>query len=307
MKNSTNSSGSKVVTLTPEQVAILTSITENGNWILSPAPYCHFKAKKDNVSIAMYTSGKLVIQGAGTSDFVEFVLEPMVLKQASMPENDVPFAPHAGIDESGKGDFFGPLCIACVYVQDEATAQLLAKAGVQDSKAIKNDNKICAIAAEIRKIVNNQIGQVALGPEAYNRTYERIGNLNRLLAWGHARALENLLKIVPGCNDVLADKFGNEHLIKNALMTKGRNVTLRQQTKAEQDIAVAAASIIARADFVHRVQRLEEEFGTSLPKGAGTNVDQAAKALWLKNPAILPRVAKMHFRTMAKIDGSLNL
>ena len=306
MKNSTQSS-SKVVLLSPEQTAILSDIVHNENWEISPAPYCHFKAKKEKTSIAMYTSGKLVIQGAGMQDFVEFILEPRILQQVSMPEKEIPFAPHAGIDESGKGDFFGPLCIACVYVQDEETAQQLAKIGVQDSKAIKNDNRICSIAMEIRKIVNNQIGQVALGPEAYNRTYERIGNLNRLLAWGHARALENLLEIVPHCNDVLADKFGNEHLIKNALMTKGRNVNLRQQTKAEQDIAVAAASIIARADFVLRVRRLEEEVGASLPKGAGTNVDQAAKALWLKDPAILPRVAKMHFRTAAKIDGSLDL
>ena len=302
---STNSS--KVVLLTPEQTAILNDIVTNENWEISSAPYCLFKAKKDKASIAMYTSGKLVIQGTGMADFVEFILEPRILKQVSMPKEEIPFAPHAGIDESGKGDFFGPLCIACVYVQDEETAQLLANAGVQDSKAIKNDNRICAIAMEIRKIVNNQIGQVALGPEAYNRTYERIGNLNRLLAWGHARALENLLEIVPHCNDVLADKFGNEHLIRNALMTKGRNVNLRQQTKAEQDIAVAAASIIARADFVLRVRRLEEEFGTALPKGAGSNVDQAAKALWLKDPAILPKVAKMHFRTAAKVDGSLNL
>ena len=292
-----------VETLTPAQAEILKQIVESGNWIVTPAEYCLFKAKKENVSIAMYQSGKCVIQGKGTEEFLEFVLEPRVLQQVrgKTIAADTPFHPHAGIDESGKGDFFGPLCIACVFVPDESAAEQLAAIGVKDSKAIKNDDLICRIADQIRGIVRGKIGQVALGPEAYNRTYAKVRNLNRLLAWGHARALENLLEKVPECTDVLADKFGNESLIENALMTRGRSVTLRQQTKAEQDIAVAAASILARADFVRRVRKLEETYQIKLPKGAGTAVDAAARKLLQQDKDLLPQVAKMHFRTAAKV------
>ena len=215
-----------------------------------------------------------------------------------------PFSPHAGIDESGKGDFFGPLVIAAVYVPDENAAVKLRKFGVKDSKQIKNDQMILDLAGKIRSLLGNQMGMVTIGPEAYNRIYRDFGSLNRLLAWGHARALENLLDQVPECKSALADQFGDERLIQNALNEKGRKIHLDQRTKAESDIAVAAASIMARAQFVRMMKKLGEEQGMILPKGAGAAVDETAAELYGKGGrSLLEKIAKMHFRNAFKAMG----
>lgn len=295
-----------VCTLTKEQIALLKEILCAASCELKAAPYCEFKTEYHEASIAAYSSGKLVVQGKGTGDFVEFLLEPQILKEDAFAGMiaETEFFPHAGIDESGKGDFFGPLVIACVFVEDRAAAEKLASLGVRDSKAIKSDAKIAQIAQQILPAVNGQAAVVAIGPEAYNRFYDNIRNLNRLLAWGHARTLENLLEKVPACTSALADKFGDERLIRNALMEQGRKIELRQQTKAESDIAVAAASILARAEFVRRMSLLGKEVGMELPKGAGPQVDKVARSLAEQGGrALLSTVAKMHFSTAAKALG----
>lgn len=295
-----------VCTLTKEQIALLKEILCAASCELKAAPYCEFKTEYHEASIAAYSSGKLVVQGKGTGDFVEFLLEPQILKGDAFAGMiaETEFIPHAGIDESGKGDFFGPLVIACVFVEDRAAAEKLASLGVRDSKAIKSDAKIAQIAQQILPAVNGQAAVVAIGPEAYNRFYDNIRNLNRLLAWGHARTLENLLEKVPACTSALADKFGDERLIRNALMEQGRKIELRQQTKAESDIAVAAASILARAEFVRRMSLLGKEVGVELPKGAGPQVDKVARSLAEQGGrALLSTVAKMHFSTAAKALG----
>lgn len=295
-----------VCTLTKEQITLLKEILCAASCELKAAPYCEFKTEYHEASIAAYSSGKLVVQGKGTGEFVEFLLEPQILKEDAFAGMiaETEFFPHAGIDESGKGDFFGPLVIACVFVEDRAAAEKLASLGVRDSKAIKSDAKIAQIAQQILPAVNGQAAVVAIGPEAYNRFYDNIRNLNRLLAWGHARALENLLEKVPACTSALADKFGDERLIRNALMEQGRKIELRQQTKAESDIAVAAASILARAEFVRRMSLLGKEVGMELPKGAGPQVDKVARSLAEQGGrALLSTVAKMHFSTAAKALG----
>jgi len=187
---------------------------------------------------------------------------------------------------------------------DDETRPRLLKIGVKDSKKIKNDRKIAVIAEQIRKTVAGRFAVVSIGLDSYNRLYEKIGNLNKLLAWGHARAIENLLERVPDCKWALSDKFANESLIRNALMEKGRKIELRQRTKAESDIAVAAASILARDEFVRKIHALGRELGMPLPKGAGANVDEAAKKLVEKfGREKLPSVAKMHFKTALKALG----
>ncbi len=293
--------------LSPEQMQTLRMLLLEKGWTLEYAPYCVFKTAGEHVNLAAYTSGKLVIQGKGTGEFLEFILEPCVLKEDAFvdmeqtPEPAVPFQPHAGIDESGKGDFFGALVIACVFVENSGIAEKLQELGVRDSKAIKSDAKIRQIARQITPLLNGKFAVVVIGPEAYNRAYEKIGSLNRLLAWGHARALENLLQKAPECTDALADKFGDEHLIRNALMENGRKILLRQQTKAESDVAVAAASILARAEFVRRMELLGQQAGVVLPKGAGANVDEVAAQLAASGgESLLRTVAKMHFRNAQK-------
>jgi ribonuclease HIII len=204
-----------------------------------------------------------------------------------------------GIDESGKGDYFGPLVIAGVYVAREQEEPLRA-AGVRDSKAL-SDKKVAAFAEQIRVLCPFTI--VAIGPERYNSLQTSFKNLNHLLAWGHARAIENLLEKVP-CDRVVADQFGDERFLKNALLAKGRTVTLIQKPRAEEEVAVAAASIIARTEFLRRLQELSTRYGIALPKGASDTVITAGKEFVRRHGAeALSQVAKLHFRTTASVLG----
>ena len=205
-----------------------------------------------------------------------------------------------GIDESGKGDYFGPLVIAAVYV-DETTQGELTLMNVRDSKKI-SDGRIFQLAPDIKTICPHSV--IAIGPQKYNELYGKIKNLNRLLAWGHAKALETLLERV-SCERAISDQFGDERLILNALQEKGRKIVLEQRTKAESDLAVAAASIVARAEFLHRLKRLSDDVGTTLPKGASPAVELAGKMVVKKHgEERLGMVAKLHFKTTKAVLGT---
>ncbi len=205
-----------------------------------------------------------------------------------------------GIDESGKGDYFGPLVIAAVFV-DATTQGELALMQVRDSKKI-SDGRILEMAPDIKMICPHSI--IAIGPRKYNELYAKIRNLNRLLAWGHAKALENILERV-SCARAISDQFGDERLILNALQEKGRKIILEQRTKAESDLAVAAASILARAEFLTRLSRLSQEVGTTLPKGASPAVELAARMVIKKHGRErLESVAKLHFKTTQAVLAS---
>jgi ribonuclease HIII len=206
-----------------------------------------------------------------------------------------------GIDESGKGDYFGPLVIAAVFV-DATTQRELALMQARDSKKI-SDGRVLEMAPDIKTICPHSV--IAIGPQKYNELYAKIKNLNRLLAWGHAKALENLLEQVT-CERAISDQFGDERLILNALQEKGRKIVLEQRTKAESDLAVAAASILARAEFLIRLKRLSAEVGTTLPKGASPSVKLAAKMIIKKHGRDrLGTVAKLHFKTTQAVLAGL--
>ena len=206
-----------------------------------------------------------------------------------------------GIDESGKGDYFGPLVIAAVFV-DATTQGELKLMGVRDSKKL-SDGRILELAPDIKTICPRTV--IAIGPQKYNELYAKIKNLNRLLAWGHAKALETLLERVT-CDRAISDQFGNERLILNVLQEKGRKIILEQRTKAEADLAVAAASILARAEFLLRLKRLSGEVGTTLPKGASPAVELAAKMIIKKHgQERLDSVAKLHFKTTQAVLAGL--
>lgn len=205
-----------------------------------------------------------------------------------------------GIDESGKGDYFGPLVVAAVFV-DATTQDELALMEVRDSKRI-SDGRILEMAPDIRTICPHSV--IAIGPQKYNELYAKIKNLNRLLAWGHAKALENLLERGVSCGRAISDQFGDERLILNALQEKGKKIVLEQRTKAESDLAVAAASILARAEFLIRLKRLSDEVGTTLPKGASPAVELAGKMIVKKHGQDrLAHVAKLHFKTTKAVLG----
>jgi len=288
----------------------LSSIVRDGTWELGELPHALWRARKDGAVVTAYKSGKITIQGKGTDDFVEFVLEPFVtgVLPSTVPapaasEDAAPALPwpHAGIDESGKGDYFGPLAVAAVFVESDSVARELTLLGAKDSKLIKNDAQIKKVAAGIRQAVSGKFAVVSIGPEAYNRLYDNIGNLNKLLAWGHARVLENLLERAPDCRLAISDKFGASSLIKNALMEKGRSVELHQRVRGESDLAVAAASILARDRFVSDLAALSETVGMELPKGASAKVDEVASRI-VSDFGLdrLRSLAKLHFKTTDK-------
>ncbi|MEY2408675.1 MAG: ribonuclease [Verrucomicrobiota bacterium] len=275
-------------------------------------PYAKFGGEKDKLNVVFYTSGKLVVQGKGTQEFVEFVLEPEILKQARLGYeavlNPELLVPRFGVDESGKGDFFGPLCIAGVYV-NEGVVRAWKDSGIQDSKNISSDRRMRELADLIRNTPGCVITSVPIGNDAYNRLYATMRSVNRLLAWGHARVIENLMgqrhRMNPPPVKAISDQFAsNKETVAGALMSMGREIELVQRHKAEADLAVAAASIVARDEFVTRLGRLEKEFGLALPKGASAAVDAAAKAFIEKHGVQnLAKVAKMHFRTALRAQG----
>jgi ribonuclease HIII len=202
-----------------------------------------------------------------------------------------------GSDESGKGDFFGPLVVAAFFMP-EGQEGVLRELGVKDSKRT-SDARCHAIAGELKKAYVHSV--VAVGPEKYNELYAKLRNLNRLLAWAHARAIENILERVPAGRAV-TDQFGDERFVRNALLKKGRAIELIQMPRAEEDPAVAAASILARAEFLARLHFLSKDVGAELPKGASALVEEAAvKLVRTQGPGILDKVAKTHFKTAARV------
>jgi ribonuclease HIII len=207
-----------------------------------------------------------------------------------------------GIDESGKGDYFGPLVIAAVHVEPDQEDDLKLMQ-VRDSKRI-SDGRVVEMARDIKQFCRHSI--VAIGPERYNQLYAKIRNLNKLLAWGHARALENLLE-GGDCALAISDQFGDEKFIQQALLDKGKQIKLIQRHRAEEDLAVAAASILARAEFLARLKRLSQEIGTELPKGASPAVELAARMAVKKHgQAVLDRIAKLHFKTTQTVLAGLS-
>ena len=292
--------------LTNEQVAKLRALLQELGFEFSPKEYTIFFARKDKLSVAVYEKGpKVLVQGRGVEDFVQFQLEPNVLGEAKLGYEEVHlpemFEPHFGVDESGKGDFFGPLVIAGVYV-DRGIAKRLLEAGVQDSKRIGSDARIRTLADAVRKITMGLTETVLIGPSRYNELYEKFGNLNKLLGWGHARVIENLLGKKPDCPRSLSDQFADAGVIRRALLDKSRKINVEQRPRAESDIAVAAASILAREAFINWLDREGKKLGMRLEKGASPQVKATAEKLVAsRGPEYLREVAKIHFRTAHSI------
>jgi ribonuclease HIII len=298
--------------LTEAQASALDAALRARNWKPREVPYARFAFESDKANVVFYESGKLVAQGKGTQDFIEFLLEPEILKQARLGYETALdpklLLPRIGVDESGKGDFFGPLCIAGVYL-NESMAAAWRDAGVRDSKNISSDKRIAELAGMIRKTPGCVVDAVAIGNEAYNRLYAKMKSVNTILAWGHARVIENLLgrkhQMNPPPVKAMSDQFAaSKSVIEKALMAAGREIEFIQQHRAEEDLAVAAASIVARDEFVKGLVRLEKQFKMELPKGASAAVDEAAKKFVAEHGAEnLGKVAKMHFRTALRAQG----
>lgn len=214
-----------------------------------------------------------------------------------MPELASITGPHIGSDEAGKGDYFGALVVAAAYA-DEVALERLPQAGVRDAKKVA-DSTLRRLEKAVRQICP-AFEVVRIMPARYNQLHAEMKNLNRLLAWAHARAIENLLATVQ-CSLAVTDQFGDENYLLERLMTRGRQVKLLQQVRAEADPVVAAASVLARAEFLRSLERLSTASGVALPRGA-THVLPAARQVVRKGgEQLLREVAKVHFRTTREV------
>jgi ribonuclease HIII len=292
--------------LNDSQAVALEQYLRENDYVFREVPYARFAGEKNKTNVVFYQSGKLVVQGKGTQEFVEFILEPQILQEVKLGYETVLnpdlLLPRLGVDESGKGDFFGPLCVAGVYVNQKIIEEW-KDIGIRDSKNISSDKRMAELADVIKKTPGCITTVVPIGNEAYNRLYKTMRSVNAMLAWGHARVIENLMGNISRMNPppvrAISDQFAaTKTTVEKALMDLGRSIELVQRHKAEEDVAVAAASILARNEFVTRLKTMEKNFGMKFPKGASAAVDAAAKEFISKHGVEnLPKVAKMHFRT----------
>ncbi len=299
--------------LTDEQLDKLGAWCAGRGWQPFEVVYTRFAYKGPDCNVTAYTSRKVVIAGKGTEAFVQMTLEPEITGEAKLGYDEVLhpdwFEPHAGLDESGKGDLFGPVVAATVIATAPAIRTLI-DAGVKDSKKIA-DSQIVKLDKIVRATPGVTVEICTCGMPKYNELMARPrANLNKLLAWQHGIALIEALKRQPVDRGLL-DQFSERPLVQEEL--KRKNITgfdLAMRTKAEEDPVVAAASIVARAEYVRIMHRLSERFGSPLQKGASALVKQQAHDIINRFGArALGDFAKLHFRTayeVVKEAGKLN-
>ena len=263
---------------------------------LTTPQYTVFQAKKPGLSVTLYESSKLVVQGKNKHDFLTFYLEPEVLNALTYtaPHQHVDMKDRIGVDEAGKGDYFGPLCIAGVYANGEKDIETLLEIGVKDSKML-SDTKILDMSKKLKQRLSFSI--IKLHPIKYNELYGKFHNLNRMLAWAHVATIEKLTQET-SCKNVIIDQFAKEDLVSSLVERKHLDINLTQRTHAEADQVVAAASILARAAFVEEMDNLSAKYKMNFPKGASDKVLEAAKTFIFKYSFDdLKDVAKLYFKT----------
>lgn len=210
---------------------------------------------------------------------------------------NIPTGPIIGVDESGKGDFFGPLVIGGVLITEE-DLPFFSEWGIRDSKKISN-GKIQTLAEKIKNRCKHDL--VVINPEKYNQMYSQIKNLNKLLGWGHARVIENILSKNRAVA-AISDKFGHDRFISDRLLEKGKKIIMIQMVRGEAHPAVAAASILARAEFLRRMDMMSTQYQVEFPRGASAQVDNAGKKLIVdRGQSFLEKVSKLHFKNYHKI------
>ncbi len=290
--------------LSMDQLETLGELLHSKGWNHYEVAYSLFAYKGDKVNVVGYKSGKLVVQGKNTETFVQDIIEAQITLAPELGYDEILhpswFEDHAGMDESGKGDVFGPL-VVCTVIAEGSMIREWIDQGIRDSKNVNSDRKIKNLA----KIISSTKGVVYKTGYAhmpkYNQFYEKIGNLNRMLAWFHAKALEDAYnrKKVPWA---LLDQFSKQPLVQRQFNAPGFN--LRMQTKAESDPVVAAASILARAVYVEQMDRLSEKCGLELSKGASKKVrEQIAEIISKHGPRSLGDYAKLHFKPCKEALG----
>src|SRR5277367_3071985 len=287
------------------QMEKLRSILSSRGWEAFDVAYARYAFKGRDCNVTAYESGKLVVAGKGTQEFVAMTLEPEITKAPKLGYDEVLhpdwFELHAGLDESGKGDLFGPV-IAATVIADKTAIEGWIKAGVKDSKKIA-ESQIIKLDKMIRETHGVAVSTCFCGMEKYNLLMSKPhANLNRLLAWQHATALTQALRVKKAPRGLL-DQFSKQPLVQRELAKMGtKDFDLQMRTKAEEDPVVAAASVVARAEFVRQMHTLSKAFGGPLQKGAGPLVkEQAAQIIERFGARALGNFAKLHFRTAYEV------
>ncbi len=298
------------IKLDDAQMSKLESALKSRGWETFQVPYARFAYRGSNVNVTAYDKRRVVVvAGKGTEEFVTNILEPEVTQTARLGYDEVLhpdwFESHAGLDESGKGDFFGPTITATV-IADKSAIEAWIKAGVKDSKRLV-DTQIIKLDGIIRATPNVAVEVFPWKMPKYNELMSRpTANVNRLLGWQHAKTLLLALSkkhVAWG----LLDQFTEQPLVQNELKKQNlENFELRMRTKAEEDPVVAAASVVARAEYVRQMNELSKKFGGKLQKGASAAVKVQAKEIINKfgTPA-LGEFAKLHFRTAYEVVSEM--
>jgi ribonuclease HIII len=289
-------------TLTGPQLSSLKIWLEVQRWQPFTVDHAVFAFKGNQVNVVAYHSGKIVVQGKKTQDFVTFVLEGEITGTPTLGYEEIHhpswFEAHAGLDESGKGDLFGPLVTACV-VAEKDLARTLIDQGVKDSKRITSDQAILKLDNMIRHLPGVTVQTAYANMERYNTLYTQFGNLNVLLGWMHSKSLSGALEkqYVPWG---LLDQFSKAPIVQRFF--KHETFDLRMQTKAESDPVVAAASIVARAAYIKMMEQLSQKAGEPLLRGASKAVLEQGKRLIKKlGKEALGQFAKLHFKTAQEV------
>lgn len=278
-------------------------------------PYSIFQAKNYDVTITLYESGKVMFQGIGadieSSIWIDaerrlngklINIDDKKSKEKDTKEKEFFLnSSTIGSDETGCGDFFGPVVVAATYVSKE-NINVLKELGVKDSKQINDD-----IIKKIAPIIIEKIPYVCyvLNNKTYNENFANI-NMVKLKCILHNKVLCSLIeKYNPNYTHCVVDQFVNEKKYYEYLNEVPKKVTnISFYTKGESKcIAVAAASIIARYMFLSEMNRLEKQSGYVLPKGAGESVDkQINKIINEKGKDYLYNFAKINFKNLTKLD-----
>jgi ribonuclease HIII len=264
----------------------------------------------EKLMVKQYTNGTFTLQTQSDEGLAQVLMELGLTPMASTPLGaKVAYYPY-GCDESGKGDYFGPLVTACVYVP-EALLPEIKRLGVTDSKAM-TDASIQRVAPELVRTLGQQnVAFLALMPQAYNTHYAEFKtkgqHLNHLLAAMHAKTLAGLLEkqatpATPAV-DVMVDQFSHGSHMNDAIRTHCPGVNIMQATKAElAHPSVAAASVIARYKFLQGIEQLNQTHGLSIPLGAGPRVLEMARRLKRERGLdALHLLVKLHFKTTSQL------
>lgn len=285
----------KTVVLEAVQIAALRRRLEEAGFEFRRLDHAHFQARGPGVVVSAYRSGKVVVQGAGAEGF-------LAAYGLAAPAGPVLEGPVAGSDESGKGDYFGPMTVAAVVVAPGQAAGL-ERLGVKDSKRM-SDSAALRAAAALRRLYPHAVRSLA--PAEYNARHEAEGNVALFLATLHAEAIAEAVGKAGGCDRVVIDQFTYSERLKEALRRAGVDLPLEVRPRAEDNPAVAAASVLARAEFLLGLRELGREFGCELPKGAGPPVERVAREIFAAGGMkALAAVAKVHFRTTKRVTGEL--